>query len=82
LPGSKKPSAWGTGNCWCYSDGQQRLFAAEEGEAGREIPVQEGVYVEDQGGEISSLKNGHVSIFLIPEGMEVDAAGSGIIKKY
>jgi hypothetical protein len=65
-----------------YGDGQQRLFAAEEGEAGREIPVQEGVYVEDQGGEISSLKNGHVSIFLIPEGMEVDAAGSGIIKKY
>jgi len=65
-----------------YGDGQQRLFMVEDGEAGREIAVQEGGYVEGQGGEIISLKNGSVSIYLIPEGMEVDAAGSGIIKRY
>jgi hypothetical protein len=65
-----------------YGDGQQRLYTVEDGEAGREIAVQEGRYVEEQGGEIISLKNGSVSIYLIQEGMEVDAAGSGIIKRY
>jgi len=65
-----------------YGDGQQRLYTVEDGEAGREIAVQEGVYIEDQGGEIISLKNGNVSIFLIPEGMEVSCDENSLIKRY
>ncbi len=65
-------------------DGTQQLYEDSPGTSSpvKPIPVEEKSFVEDAKKNITSLKNGPVSIYIVPPGMKVRTDGNSRMKRY